>query len=121
MNEDGAVSFRTLFWLFLITVIVYLGIKFVPPYFTYYMFKGEVDGEAQTAHVYSDQEIIKHILEKARDSELPIGEGDITVKRWEDALEVSIRYSIDVNLLNWQTKTLFFSIRSIKPIKAKQY
>jgi len=120
-NEDGNITTRTLFWLFLIVIIGYVAVKFVPPYMNYYMFKGEVDGEIQTAHVYSDQDIIKHILEKAGERDIPIEADDIILDRKESDIAVSIRYKVDVNFFYRYIKTLPFTIRVVKPIKSKTY
>ena len=121
INKDGNITTQTLFWLFLIVIIGYVAVKFTPPYMNYYMFKGEVDGEIQTAHIYSDQEIVKHILNKARERELPIKEDDIILERKESDIAVSIRYAIEVNFFNRYSKTLPFTIRVVKPIKSKTY
>lgn len=121
VNKDGKIGIGALVWLFIIAVLVYLGIKFVPPYFTYYMFKGEVDGEAKTAHVYSDQDIIKHIMDRAKESELPIEEKDIVLERRESEIEVSITYDIVVNFFDRYFKTLHLEIHTTQPITAKHY
>ena len=120
-NEDGNITTRTLFWLFFIVIIGYVAVKFVPPYMNYYMFKGEVDGEIQTAHIYSDQDIIKHILEKAGERDIPMEADDIILARKESDIAVSIRYKVDVNFFDRYIKTLPFTIRVVKPIKSKTY
>src|SRR3972149_7035754 len=60
-NADGCVTAGTIFLLFLVVATAYLAIKFVPPYFHYYMLKGEVEAEADGAHLHYDQDIISNI------------------------------------------------------------
>jgi hypothetical protein len=119
-DKHGNISISALIWLILIIASLYLGIKFVPPYFNYYMFKIEVEAEAGTAYLHHDQDVIKHIMEKVRRSELPIEEKDIILERREREVEISVSYQVDINFLSQYNKTLYFNIRTIKPIKAKQ-
>ncbi|MBI3755606.1 MAG: hypothetical protein HY265_05550, partial [Deltaproteobacteria bacterium] len=119
-NKNGSISISTLIWIFLIAVAVYLGIKFVPPYFNYYMFKVEVEAEAGTAYLHHDHDVIRHIMEKVKESELPIDDKDIIIERRENTIEISINYKIELNFFNSYYKTLYFNIDAIKPIKAKQ-
>lgn len=119
--QSGKINISALVWLFIIASVVYLGIKLVPPYFTYYMFKGEVEGQAKTAHVYSDQDIIKHILDRAKESDIPIEEKNIILERREKEIEVSVSYDIVVNFFDRYFKTLHFRVRTIQPITVKHY
>ena len=119
VNRGGYISRGTLFWIVFIVAVIYLGVKFIPPYFSYYVFKGEVAGAADTAHVNSDQVIVKNLLEEARDWGLPIKQEDIIVERGDSEIRVSIVYKVDVNFFNRYTKSLYFDIYSVKPIKTK--
>ncbi|MBI3756313.1 MAG: hypothetical protein HY265_09150 [Deltaproteobacteria bacterium] len=120
MSKNGKASAGTLIWILLIAAVVYGGVKFAPPYITYYMMKTEVENDAQTAHLYDDQKIVSLIMIRAKEFELPIDEKDIVVERREGEIEISLNYKIDVNFFTGYVKTLFFDIRTVKPIKAKQ-
>ncbi|MBI5048005.1 MAG: hypothetical protein HZB54_03505 [Deltaproteobacteria bacterium] len=119
-DKHGNISISALLWFVLIVVTVYFGIKLIPPYFNYYMFKIEVEAEAGMAYLHHDQDVIKHIMEKVKLSELPIEEKDIILERRDSEIEIAVSYKIDINFLYKYNKTLFFDIKAVKPIKAKQ-
>lgn len=118
-NKDGKISIRTLFWVILIAAAVHIGIKFAPPYITYFMIKTEVENDAGNMHLYTDEQIVKYIMIRVKEFELPIEEKDIIIERRDSDIEVSLNYKIDVNFFNGYTKTLYFKINVVKPIKAK--
>lgn len=119
MNKNGKASAGTLIWIVLIAAVVYVGVKFVPPYITYYMMKTEVENDAQTAHLYDDQKIVNLIMNRAKELELPVEDNNLVVERREDEIEISLNYKVDVNFFAGYVKTLFFDIRTVKPIKTK--
>lgn len=119
MNKNGKASAGTLIWIVLIAAVVYVGVKFAPPYITYYMIKSEVENDAQTAHLYDDQKILNLIMIRVKEFELPIEEKDIIVERKENEIGISLDYKIDVIFFTGYVKTLFFNIRTVKPLKTK--
>lgn len=118
-NKNGKISIGTLFWVIFIVAAVYIGIKFAPPYITYFMIKTEVANDAYNAHLYTDEQIVKYIMIRVKEFELPIEEKDIIVERRDSDIEVYLNYKIDVIFFNGYTKTLYFKIDVVKPIKAK--
>lgn len=119
-NADGCVTAGTMLLLFLVVATAYLAIKFVPPYFHYYMLKGEVEAEAEGAHLHYDQDIIRNIRQRVKEAEMPVKEEGIILERRENEIEISINYEEKINFFNKYYKTLFFNIHTIKPIKVKQ-
>ena len=119
-NKDGKISIGTLFWVMLIVAAVYIGIKFAPPYITYYMINTEVANDADNAHLYTDEQIVKYIMIRVKEFGLPIEEKDIIVDRRDSEIEVSLRYKIDVNFFDRYTRTLYFNIDAVRLIRAKQ-
>ncbi len=119
-NADGCVTAGTIFLLFLVVATAYFAIKFVPPYFHYYMLKGEVEAEAEGAHLHYDQDIIRNIRQRVKEAEMPVKEEGIILERRENEIEISINYEVKINFFNKYYKTLFFNIHTIKPIKVKQ-
>ena len=118
-NKDGRISIGTLFWVILIAAVVHIGIKFAPPYITYFMIKTEVENDVGNMHLYTDEQIVKYIMIRVKEFELPIEEKDIIIERRDSDIEVSLNYKIDVIFFNGYTKTLYFKINVVKPIKAK--
>ena len=119
-NADGCVTAGTMLLLFLVVATAYFAIKFVPPYFHYYMLKGEVEAEAEGAHLHYDQDIIRNIKQRVKEAEMPVKEEGIILERRENEIEISINYEVKINFFNKYYKTLFFNIHTIKPIKVKQ-
>src|SRR3989344_6353558 len=119
-NADGCVTAGTMLLLFLVVATAYFAIKFVPPYFHYYMLKGEVEAEAEGAHLHYDQDIIRNIRQRVKEAEMPVKEEGIILERSENEIEISINYEVKINFFNKYYKTLFFNIHTIKPIKVKQ-
>lgn len=119
VNRDGKISVGILVLLILLAAAVYAATQFAPPYISYYMFKDEVEAEAEGAHRHSDQVILRHIMEEVRQSGLPIEEKDIVIERRESEIEISTHYKVDLNFFNRYYKTLFFDIDAVKPIKTK--
>ena len=119
-NADGSVTAGTIFLLFLVVATAYLAIKFVPPYFHYYMLKGEVEAEAEGAHLHYDQDIIRNIKQRVKEAEMPVKEEGIILERRENEIEISINYEVKINFFNKYYKTLFFNIHTVEPIKVKQ-
>src|SRR3989344_1109454 len=101
-NADGCATAGTTFMVLLVVATAYLAIKFVPPYFHYYMLKEEVEAEAGGAHLHYDQDIIRHIRQREKET------------------EISINYEVKINFFNKYYKTLFFNIHTVEPIKVKQ-
>ena len=119
-NADGCVTAGTIFLLFLVVATAYLAIKFVPPYFHYYMLKEEVEAEAGGAHLHYDQDIIRHIRQRVKEAEMPVKEEDIILERRENGNGIYINYEGKINFFNKDYKTLFFNIHTVEPIKVKQ-
>ena len=119
-NADGCVTAGTMLLLFLVVATAYFAIKFVPPYFHYYMLKGEVEAEAEGAHLHYDQDIIRNIRQRVKEAEMPVKEEGIILERRENEIEISINYEVKINFFNKYYKTLFFNIHTVEPIKVKQ-
>ena len=117
LNQRGAVSYKTLFWILVLFSVVYVGYKFVPPTVSYYMLKTDVEEEAKLAHVYNDRKLAERILKKASAWSVPIREEDIIIKRGLEKISISIRYTEKVNLFNQYTKVLHYNIVVEKPLK----
>lgn len=120
MNEKGKAGAGTLVWIVIIAAAIYGGVKIAPPYIIYYMMRTEVENDAQTAHLYDDEKIANLILNRAKEFELSIEENNLVINRREGEIEISLHYNTDINFLNQYVKTLYFDIRAVKPIKAKQ-
>jgi len=91
-NEGGS-KVTVLFYLLVAIVLIYAGIKTVPPYMHYYAMDDEVGQQLQTASINSDDVILDSILKKAQELELPLTRDDIKFVRHEDgSISVDIKW-----------------------------
>ncbi|MCK4846969.1 MAG: hypothetical protein KAS88_04795 [Deltaproteobacteria bacterium] len=119
LNENGAGSIRLYFWIIFGFSAIYIGYMIVPSYVGHKMLEREVAREATLAHHYSDAEMRKHILKKAKSWGVPIYKEDIEITRRRKTVAVEISYSIEFNFLNRYKRTVHYDITVVEYIKAK--
>src|SRR3989337_2680160 len=119
LDDRGLTGIKGLFWILVFGLAIYTGFKVAPPYFTYRMMRYEVNAEAQNAMVYNDNEISKHLLEKADYWSIPLKEENIEIVRGLDEIEVSLSYTVHLNFFNRYKRDLNFNIYKKAPIVEK--
>ncbi|GMR04378.1 MAG: hypothetical protein BMS9Abin23_0275 [Thermodesulfobacteriota bacterium] len=117
LNRDGAVSLKVLIWLAVLFFAVYAGYKFLRPSFSYYMLRTDVEEEAKLAHMYTDESLRERILVKAKAWSVPISSEDIEIIRGSRNIIIRISYSQTMIFFGRYSKTLYFTIETIKPLK----
>ncbi len=117
LNQAGAVTSSTMIWLFIITVVIYVCYMVVPPYFSYYIMKIEVEREAELAHKFSDEALTANILNKAEAWSVPIALEDIIITRGYEAVDISIKYSTTIDFVPGYSKTFKFYVEVSEPLK----
>ncbi len=91
-NEGGS-KITVLLYIIVAIVLIYAGIKTIPPYLHYYAMDDEVAQQLQTSSINSDDVIIDGILKKAQELELPVAKEDIKLVRKEDgSISVDIQW-----------------------------
>ncbi len=116
-KEKGAIRFGSLIYLLLAAGTVYIVIKIVPVYISYYQIKYAADVEAGRAHINNDEQIRKNLLEKARNLKINLRDEDIEIKRDEKEITINIGYVDDVILFNRYRLDFKFSFNVKKDIK----
>lgn len=99
-NEKGASRFKVwLFFLFLFLVI-HVGIKVVPMYMDYAKMQDEMAVKAGVAQVLKDEEILRDLVSKARELDLPLTADSFILNRNEERRKMAIRtkYGWDVEV-----------------------
>ncbi|MBI1911564.1 MAG: hypothetical protein HYS21_06145 [Deltaproteobacteria bacterium] len=116
-DKSGSISFKALFWIFVLGSGIYGAYKFVPPYFTYYMLRTDVSNEAKIAHMYTDDALERRILQKANAWSIPLESENLEIERDAYDISINVHYTETLNFFNKYSKDLEFSIEVQKPLK----
>jgi len=86
--------------LFLLFIVIHIAVKVVPMYMDYSRMKDEMTMKAGLAQVLKDEDILKDLVSKAKDLDLPLTAESFIIKRDEDRRKMMIRtqWDVDVNL-----------------------
>lgn len=98
-TERGMVSFKVLFWLLVLFIVVHIAIKLVPMYMDSERMKDEMSVKAELAQTLSDNEILTDLVKKAKELDLPLGQEDIVLTRNEDThmMKISAKWDVTVH------------------------
>jgi hypothetical protein len=116
-NEKGDIDIRVLFWCLVLFSIGYGAYKYVPPYVSYYMAKGEIESYVKNAHHYDDTELRRRIVEKTDEWGVPTHDGRLRLTRWDSYMEIELDYSVRLSFFDKYYHTLYFSVNVSEPIK----
>jgi hypothetical protein len=96
-GERGEGRMGTLFGLCVLAVAIYLGYKIVPVMINAYTFRDFLEQETRFAALKKkDDEVIKSVLRKAEELELPIKAKNIKVNRSSTHFDISVKYTIPI-------------------------
>ncbi len=109
---------RRLLWLLVLVSAVYLVVNLAPPWFSYRMVRYEVENDARNAHLYTDDQILEHILEAAYIWGVSLTEDNVEIARGFAKIEIEVDYDVDVNFLNRYIKTFHYGIYAVEPLRA---
>ena len=98
-NSEGKGTVGCLFSLALIAVIVIAGIRVVPVYYSVKSFEADMRTEVSRAgaHFYSDETLVKNIVDLARRNELKLKPEDVKLERMAGQIFVSLHYTTVVD------------------------
>lgn len=101
--QRGAGRIKALIWITIIILLVYLGIKIVPPFVNYYDLRDHMEQTATFAAVgnQTEQQIREDICRKIRDLELPARCEDLQVVRGNRRVQISLHYVVEVPFLGY--------------------
>ena len=99
-SENGSSTFKMILVLFLLFIVIHIAVKVVPMYMDYSRMKDEMTMKAGLAQVLKDEDILKDLVSKAKDLDLPLTAESFIIKRDEDRRKMMIRtqWDVDVNL-----------------------
>jgi len=103
-SERGGSKVNTVLTLLVIGFLVFCAVKIVPAYFANYQLQDSMDTEARfaIANHKSDEEIREDIWKKAQELEIPAKRENIKVSSEQRAVNISVDYSIPVDLRVYQ-------------------
>jgi len=101
--ERGEITVKTLFSFALLLFVAYLGFKFIPVYVAAYDFDTALKTQAQySGSIKTNEVLMKELLLKAQELELPITHQNIKIERTRSKLTITADYVVPV-------KTVFFT------------
>jgi hypothetical protein len=112
-NDEGKGTAGCLFFFVLLGIAVFVGLRIVPPYFSYASFETDVKTEISRAgaHFFDDETIIKDILDLARRNEIRLTEQNIKIERFAGQVFVTVRYSVPEDLFVYR-RNLDFEVKA---------
>ena len=104
-KENGMISFKAMFWLVLLFVVVHVLLKIVPMWMDYTRMKDAMQGRANMGQIASNDVEVKNSLKKmANELELPLTEDSFIIERDPNSSKItSIRtnggWDVEVHFL----------------------
>ena len=105
-GERGEGRVGTLVGLSILALTIYLGYKVIPVMVNAYAFRDYIEQETRFAALRNrDEEVVKRVLKKAQELELPVTNKSIHVNRTQSRFDISVRYTIPIEtpvyVYNW--------------------
>jgi len=100
LSESGRITFKALMWLAFLAAVIFTGFKTIPIYINNYEFQDYIQTQTPfwlTQRVPAEA-ILKNVLAKAQDLDLPLAAEDVTVNANANRVTVSIDYHVPVDL-----------------------
>src|SRR5688572_31816453 len=99
-SERGEITIKTLFSFASLLFIAYLCFKFIPVYIAAYDFDNAIKTQAQySGSMKTNDVILKELLLKAQELELPVTKDNIKIQRSQSRLVISTDYTVPVRTL----------------------
>jgi hypothetical protein len=98
-TEKGMMSLKALFILLLLFVVVHVSIKLAPMYIDAERLKDEMSVKAGLAQTLKDEDILRDLVKRAKELDLPLGPEDFTLNREEEnhRMKISTKWDVTVH------------------------
>lgn len=100
---------KALFWLLILALLIYSGIKFGTPYYRYWAFKSDAK-EIVRVSLENEEEVKNKVFERAKELKIPIVREDIEISRNEKVMRVRTSWFEVVDIGGIYQQTLKFNI-----------
>ena len=94
-NEKGASRITVYLWFVLLFAVAHIAVKLVPMYMDYSRMQDEMTSKAGVAQVLKDEEILRDLVNKAQDLDLPLGPENFIIDRDVDRRKMKISTAWD--------------------------
>ncbi len=97
-NENGGVRFKVFLWFVFLFLVAHVAIKIVPLYMDYARMKDEMTMKAGVAQVLKDEEILRDLVNKAKDLDLPLKAENFVLTRNDERrrMKISTAWNVEV-------------------------
>jgi hypothetical protein len=108
-SERGEGRLKALIYLAILILSIYVAFKLVPAYVAEYELKDKITEQARFAVVnrYSDDQIKDNIFRTIQDLDIPATRDDVKVQATNHGLEITVSYTVPVDLLVYKTDLNF--------------
>ena len=99
-SDSGRITFKAIFWLAFLAALIYSSFKIIPVYISDYQLNDYIYSQTPywvTQHAPADA-ILRNVLAKAQDLELPLAAEDVTVNSNQNKVTVNVDYHVPVDL-----------------------
>lgn len=99
-SERGGSRLTVYLWFLLLFAVVHVAITVVPPYLDYARLKDTMTMKAGVAQVLKDEEILRDLVQKAKELDLPLTEAHFILVRDEERrkMTISTAWAVEVTL-----------------------
>ena len=103
-SERGGAKIKTLLLVIIIGAIAFAAVKIVPPEFANYQMQDSLETEARFAIANRKplEEIRDDVWKKAQELEIPVKRDDIKVITNQSTIEISLSYTVPIDLQVYQ-------------------
>ena len=84
--------------LILVGAVVFMAVKFVPVYIAAYDMRDMVRGEASRATLKTDEQVLKALLDKAAELDLPVTKKNISMSRTQSKFRIKMQFEVPIDL-----------------------
>jgi hypothetical protein len=97
-KDSGMISIKVMLVLLLFFIVIHIGAKVIPIYIDSEAMKDEMSSKARFAQTIKDEEILRDLVKKAKELNLPLGPEDFKLLRDDDSRRMKISTAWDVEL-----------------------
>jgi hypothetical protein len=108
-SERGEGKLKTVVFVAVGLLAIYIAFKLVPPYVSEYQLQDKMQEMARFGIVnhYSEEQIRDNIFKVVQDLDVPVKREDIKVSVTQSLVKVSLEYTVPVDLLFYSTELHF--------------
>jgi hypothetical protein len=108
-SERGEGKLKAVIYTAIIALVIYAGVKFVPPYISEYQLSDKMQEQARYAVVnrYTEEQIRDNIFKVIQDLDIPAKREDIKVAASNAVVKISLSYTVPVDLFFYHTDLNF--------------